>query len=106
MAGRITGIVHDVMPAASASVAYRRYKVGMWDKDYKAGLVVGDNGQDATAVFARSPGTLELLPSGQYNNHWLRAKNPSGTDMLPSVADPYKGIYGIEDKWQDLIKEE
>lgn len=106
MAGRIAGIVHGVMPATGAPVAYRRCKVGMWDEDYKAGLVIGNNGQDVTAVFAQSPGALELLPSGQYNNHWLRVKDPSGTDMLPPIADPYEGIYGIKDKWWGLIKEE
>jgi pimeloyl-ACP methyl ester carboxylesterase len=106
MADKIAGIVHGVMPATGAPVAYRRCKVGMLDEDWKAGMVIGNNGQDVTAVFAQSPGALELLPSGQYSNHWLRVKDPSGNDMLPPIADPYAGIYGVKDKWWGLIKEE
>jgi pimeloyl-ACP methyl ester carboxylesterase len=55
MTARIAGIVHGVMPAVGAAVAYRRCKVGMRDEDFGAGLVIGSNGREVTAVFAPAP---------------------------------------------------
>ena len=107
MAEKILGIVHGVMPATGAAVAYRRCKVGMRDEDFKAGLVIGSNGQEVTAVFAQSPGALQLLPSEGYGSHWLEVTDPSRKTLtsLP-VADPYKEIYLEREKWWGLIREE
>ncbi|MCF5370470.1 esterase/lipase family protein, partial [Pseudomonas sp. PA-4-8C] len=52
MADKIAGVVHGVMPAIGAPVAYRRCKVGMRDEDPIAGAVIGPTGQEVTAVFA------------------------------------------------------
>lgn len=52
MADKIAGVVHGVMPATGAPVAYRRCKVGMKDEDPIAGAVIGPTGQEVTAVFA------------------------------------------------------
>eukprot|EP01032_Pedospumella_encystans_P026865 gene26865-30371_t len=60
MAGKIAGIVHGVMPAVGAAVAYRRCKVGMREESFTAGLVIGSNGREVTAVFAQAPGALQL----------------------------------------------
>ncbi|WP_316153223.1 hypothetical protein [Cupriavidus sp. BIC8F] len=106
MAEKIVGIMHGVMPATGAPVAYRRCKVGMRDEDYGASLVIGQTGQEVTAVFAQAPGALELLPTQQYNSSWLLVKDPSGIDLLPPQPDPYEGIYAVKDRWWALIKEE
>lgn len=107
MAEKIVGIVHGVMPATGAAVAYRRCKVGMRDEDFAAGLVIGSDGKEVTAVFAQSPGALQLLPSEGYGPNWLEVTDPSGKILssLP-IADPYKEIYLERSKWWGLIREE
>ena len=107
MAEKIVGIVHGVMPATGAAVAYRRCKVGMRDEDFKAGLVIGSDGKEVTAVFAQSPGALQLLPSESYGPGWLEISDPSGKILtsLP-VADPYKEIYLEREKWWGLVCED
>jgi hypothetical protein len=107
MAEKILGIVHGVMPATGAAVAYRRCKVGMRDEDFAAGLVIGSDGQEVTAVFAQSPGALQLLPSEGYGSNWLEVSDSSGKTLtsLP-ISDPYKEIYLEREKWWGLIREE
>lgn len=107
MEKRIVGIVHGVMPATGAAVAYRRCKVGMRDEDFAAGLVIGSDGKEVTAVFAQSPGALQLLPSEGYGPNWLEVSDPSEKILasLP-VTDPYKEIYLERNKWWGLIREE
>jgi pimeloyl-ACP methyl ester carboxylesterase len=107
MAQKIVGILHGVMPATGAAVAYRRCKVGMKDEDFKAGLVIGSSGKEVTAVFAQSPGALQLLPSTDYGSNWLQILNPSGRAMLSlPQSDPYEEIYLQKGKWWALIREE
>lgn len=107
MTQKIVGIVHGVMPAIGAAVAYRRCKVGMGDESFGAGLVIGSNGQEVTAVFAQSPGALQLLPSKDYGTNWLQI---SDTDdkVISSFpkSDPYSEIYLQQDRWWALINEE
>ncbi len=114
MSSRIAGIVHGVMPAVGAAVAYRRCKLGMREEDFGAGLVIGSNGQEVTAVFAQAPGALQLLPSQRYGAHWLRVQAQGGQQELslpkpgsdPEICDPYAEIYAVRDKWWGLIKDE
>jgi pimeloyl-ACP methyl ester carboxylesterase len=114
MADRIAGILHGVMPAVGAAVAYRRCKLGMREEDFGAGLVIGSNGQEVTAVFAQAPGALQLLPSQLYNARWLRiqARNGQAELVLPAAGqqagtcDPYTEIYAVRDKWWGLVKEQ
>jgi hypothetical protein len=104
---KIVGIVHGVMPATGAAVAYRRCKVGMRDEDFVAGLVIGSSGKEITAVFAQSPGALQLLPSEDYGPHWLEVRTPTGQSLLSlPIADPYEEIYLKKGKWWGLIREE
>jgi hypothetical protein len=104
---KIVGIVHGVMPATGAAVAYRRCKVGMKDENPGAGLVIGSDGKEVTAVFAQSPGALQLLPSKDYGANWLRIADPSGKIVLSlPQADPYSEIYLQRDQWWSLIREE
>jgi pimeloyl-ACP methyl ester carboxylesterase len=111
MADRIAGVVHGVMPAAGAAVAYRRCKVGMRDESAAAGLVIGSTGQEVTAVFAQAPGALQLLPSQRYAANWLRVIGPDGNtaESLPAAAeggnDPYSSIYRRRDRWWGLVNE-
>lgn len=104
---KIAGVVHGVMPAVGAAVAYRRCKVGMRDEDFKAGLVIGSDGQEVTAVFAQAAGALQLLPSEEYGPHWLKLDDENG-QMITSLPakDPYEEIYLCKDKWWGLVSEE
>ncbi len=106
MAAKIAGIVHGVMPAVGAAVAYRRCKVGMGDEDAAAGLVIGSNGQEVTAVFAQAPGALQLLPSKGYAAQWLRVAQDSQPELTRPAADPYEEIYRRKDVWWGLVREE
>lgn len=104
MAKKIAGVVHGVMPATGAAVAYRRCKVGMKDEDFAAGLVIGSNGPEVTAVFAQAPGALQLLPSEEYGQKWLEVADPSGKIIVSLPKnDPYEEIYLQKDKWWGLI---
>ena len=108
---RIAGVVHGVMPATGAAVAYRRCKIGMRDEDFGAGLVIGSTGQEVTAVFAQAPGALELLPSQTYPSDWLRVQGPDGriAEAWPASGasgnDPYESIYKRRDRWWGLVNE-
>ena len=107
MENAIAGIVHGVMPAVGAAVAYRRCKVGMRDENFKAGLVIGSNGREVTAVFAQAPGALQLLPSHQYQPGWLKFKDAQGGELEPApMVDPYSEVYLRRDKWWGLVREE
>jgi pimeloyl-ACP methyl ester carboxylesterase len=110
MSERIAGIIHGVMPAVGAAVAYRRCKVGMRDEDRKAAFVIGQTGRDVTAVFAQAPGALQLLPSHQYSPHWLSVVHPdstvAGTWPTADHNDPYESIYLRRDRWWGLVDEQ
>jgi PGAP1-like protein len=104
----IAGMVHGVMPSVGAAVVYRRCKIGMKDEDPRAGVVIGNTGQEVTAVFAQAPGALQLLPTAQYRGGWLTIDGPSGRSLgaEPSTGDPYRDIYLREDRWWGLIRKE
>src|SRR5690606_14017454 len=95
MENRIAGIVHGVMPAVGAAVAYRRCKVGMRDESYLAGLVIGSNGREVTAVFSQAPGALQLLPPSEYRPGWLRIQGADGAtpDEVRPIGEPWEDIY-------------
>jgi pimeloyl-ACP methyl ester carboxylesterase len=106
MADKIAGVVHGVMPAVGAAVAYRRCKVGMADESAVAGMVIGSSGKEVTAVFAQAPGALQLLPSHQYQPGWLRIMQGSQAVETWPKGNPYDDIYRCRDKWWGLITEE
>jgi len=107
MSQKIIGIVHGVMPATGAAVAYRRCKVGMRDEDYAAGLVIGSDGREVTAVFSQAPGALQLLPSESYGANWLQIQDPKGKVLLSlPQADPYEEIYLKKEQWWGLVDED
>lgn len=108
MSAKIAGVVHGVMPATGAPVAYRRCKVGMSDEDPIAGAVIGPTGQEVTAVFAQAPGALQLLPTQDYAPGWLRLIDNHGVSAMPRqpVKDPYEEIYLRRVRWWGLLREE
>lgn len=107
MGDRIAGVVHGVMPATGAAVAYRRCKIGMRDESFIAGLVIGSTGREVTAVFSQAPGALQLLPTAEYQRGWLSIKDPDGReiDSWP-ITDPYGEIYLRRDRWWGLVRPE
>ncbi len=106
----IAGIVHGVMPATGAAVAYRRCKVGMRDEGfgvegYVGAKVIGRTGREVTSVFAQAPGALQLLPSKDYGAGWLGVIQGPSTQQKWPTADPYEEIYKVRDKWWGLVNE-
>jgi hypothetical protein len=69
--------------------------------------VLGNYGDEVTAVLANAPGGLELLPSEAYGNGWLRVRhNGHDLEAWPKQGDPYKEIYKVREKWYALFRED
>ncbi len=79
---KILGVVHGVMPALGAPLAYRRLACGTEGDNptndaydnFKAGKfadIAGSRPDDTTPVMAVSPGALELLPNQLHPRPWL-----------------------------------
>ncbi|MCD2516557.1 GPI inositol-deacylase [Massilia sp. G4R7] len=82
---KIAGIIHGVMPALGAPVAYRRLASGMEPfslnstplkkyADSKLATILGNSADKTTPVLAVSPGALELLPNHLYPHPWLHVR--------------------------------
>lgn len=104
----VLGIVHGVMPAMGAPAAYKRIRCGFDDSWHSiAPKVLGNYGDEVTAVLANSPGGLEMLPSQAYGNDWLQVVHEGKTiKSLPQHGDPYEEIYKLRGKWYGLLREE
>jgi hypothetical protein len=100
MPDRIAGIIHGVMPALGAPVAYRRIACGTeggsYGNDFSEGKkadkfaeIAGETADKTTAVMATAPGVLELLPNHLYPQPWL---------IVKTVAKVNK-----EEKYRDLL---
>lgn len=97
---QIAGIIHGVMPAFGAPVAYRRIACGTEGARFERGFsnnvaddgfarIAGDTAETTTPVMSVAPGLLELLPNQLYPEGWL---------LIRTVrAD------GKEDRCRDLI---
>lgn len=94
----VLGIVHGVMPATGAATAYKRVKSGT---EGTAGIVLGANAAEMTAVFAQAPGALQLLPSKDYGMGWLKVLDDRQIHALPKT-DPYEEIYLNRANWWGL----
>lgn len=105
---KVLGIVHGVMPAMGAAAAYKRMRCGFEDSMFDpAPKVLGNFGDEVTAVLGNAQGGLELLPSRAYGNDWLRATHKGATlKSLPKNGDPYEEIYKIRGKWYSLLRPE
>lgn len=105
---RVLGVIHGVMPAIGAGAAYKRMRCGFEDGGLNfAAKIIGNHGDEVTAVLGNSPGGLELLPSQAYGNGWLHVVN-NGKILkhLPEKGDPYEEIYKIRNRWYGLIRED
>lgn len=108
---KVLGVIHGVMPAVGAGAAYKRMRCGVEASWYSvsgnvSADVLGDNGQDVTAVLAAAQGALELLPCRHYGMHWLELRNNKGVIKSWPEKCPYEEIYKVSDKWYGLFREE
>jgi pimeloyl-ACP methyl ester carboxylesterase len=119
--GQILGVIHGVMPALGAPVAYRRIACGTetWSPsngildDSKAAatsVILGSRPELTMPVMATSPGPLQLLPNHLYPGPWLhmcminRVNNKeSGRDVVNLPADNPYALYRDMDSWYRLI---
>jgi pimeloyl-ACP methyl ester carboxylesterase len=116
---KIAGIVHGVMPALGAPLAYRRIACGTETTnpangavdDYAAtkfAAIAGRTTNDTTPVMAASPGALELLPNNRYPRPWLlvRVIRSSGSQEtaydyvhLPGAGKDVYDLYRDTSSW-------
>lgn len=105
---KVLGIVHGEMPANGAAAAYHHCRNGYGGI---SGWVLGSNAAQVTAVFANSPGAMELLPNQYYNDQgdpakrkWLKVRQ--GWQLEPVLqwpeTNPYDDIYREKDAWWRL----
>lgn len=106
------GVVHGVMPAIGAAAVYRRMKAGTEDTtawyNFAGSItasVLGNDAGEVTAVMSSSPGPLQLLPTPEYGNGWLRVRDGAVEHSLPKAGDPYQEIYTVRDKWWGLAED-
>ena len=102
---KILGIVHGVMPAIGAAAVYRRFKSGT-EGDYIPSEVLGNDAAEMTAVLSSAPGPLQLLPTPEYGNGWLKIRDGSKEISLPVNGDPYTEIYAVRGKWWSMCDEQ
>lgn len=100
-ADKVLGIVHGENPANGAAAAYHHCRSGYGGV---SGLVLGRNAAQVTAVFANSPGAMELLPNQQYPAGWLKATVGASSKPLIQLpeSDPYIEIYLQKEPWWRL----
>jgi len=76
----VLGIYHSVQPVYGSAAAYKRVRSGV-DGHLPAPAIIGNTGQDVTAVFANAPGPLELLPTPEYGHNWLKVQDRDGKTL-------------------------
>jgi pimeloyl-ACP methyl ester carboxylesterase len=82
----VLGIYHSVQPVYGSAAAYKRVRSGV-DGHLPAPAIIGNTGQDVTAVFANAPGPLELLPTPEYGHNWLKVQDLNGKVLAQWPAD-------------------
>jgi len=124
---RIAGVIHGVMPALGAPLAYRRLACGTECENpgndgidnYKTGKfadIAGKRPEDTTPVLSVSPGALELLPNQLHPKPWLhvsigrdsapghRQDMPNDCLHLPNESQPNPyDLYRDMSSWYRLI---
>jgi pimeloyl-ACP methyl ester carboxylesterase len=115
---QILGVVHGVMPALGAPLAYRRIVSGTEQSAPGAGwiarqkmhgfaTIAGDTPEKTTPSMATACGPLELLPNHLYPSPWLFAsvRKPDGT-IVDVAALQHGNVYDMYrdyDAWFRLI---
>jgi hypothetical protein len=95
---QIAGVVHGVMPALGAPVAYRRIACGTEGGRFERGMVssIADDGfariagataEETTPVMAVAPGVMELLPNQSYPPGWLVVRVKSSVNSEVTYRD-------------------
>lgn len=102
---KIFGIVHGVMPALGAPAVYRRFKAGT-EGDALTAMVLGEDAAEMTAVLSSAPGPLQLLPTPEYGNGWLKIKDGGKEYQFPQNGDPYSEIYTVRGKWWSMCEDQ
>lgn len=105
MSDKILGVVHGVMPAIGAAAVYRRFKAGT-EGDLIPAAVLGRNGGEMTAVLSSAPGPMQLLPTSEYGNGWLKVKDGDTVTSFPKKGDPYSEIYTARGKWWSMCDDQ
>lgn len=109
-AAKVLGVVHGAMPATGAPAAYRRMRCGFEEQlwgIHPAPKILGNTGDEVTAVMGNSAGSLQLLPNRSYGNGWLRVRQGGVLfEQLPRSGDPYEEIYKLKNTWYGLLREE
>ncbi|NMM25687.1 MAG: hypothetical protein HHJ12_00020 [Glaciimonas sp.] len=110
---KIFGVVHGVMPAIGAAAVYRRMKSGTedptaWYNPIGAvtAAALGNDAAEMTAVLSAAPGPLQLLPTPEYGNNWLKIKDGKAEYALPKGGDPYNEIYTVRGQWWSLCEDQ
>ncbi len=104
---KIAGVIHGVMPALGAPVAYRRLASGTETvalgssplENFAASRIakiLGTSAEKTTPVLATSPGALELLPNHLYPHPWLHVrviKPGTGSERATHAANNVSARY-------------
>lgn len=112
---KIAGVIHGVMPALGAPVAYRRIASGTEPSspnasplkkfaDSKVAMILGNSADKTTPVLATSPGALQLLPNHLYPHPWLHVRVirfVGGTQGANQAGT--NGAYGLQTKTYDAL---
>lgn len=120
-AADIAGIVHAVMPALGAPVAYRRIACGTEGGTFTNGVtdnlragkfaeIAGQTSAQTTPIMAFAPGVLQLLPNHLYPTPWVLIKTVRRGNGREDVRDmvslpegnPYD-LYRDMDSWYRMI---
>lgn len=108
---RIAGIIHGVMPALGAPVAYRRMACGTETSALTDGIlesfgasriaaILGAGPEETTPVLAVSPGALEMLPNHLYPGPWLHARV---LQAYGPALEPGREIEGAAVRFRDQV---
>lgn len=117
----IAAIIHGVMPALGAPVAYRRLACGTEGARYWSGVgdninasafsvIAGDTTEQTMPVMAVAPGVLELLPNQFYPGPWLNfsvvtsaGQEEKRTDLLGLPHNNPYDLYRDVESWYRVI---
>ncbi|TFW32793.1 esterase/lipase family protein [Massilia horti] len=117
----IAAIIHGVMPALGAPVAYRRMACGTEGARYWSGMgdniaasafavIAGDTTEKTMPVMAVAPGVLELLPNQFYPGPWLNlsvvtsaGQEEKRTDLLGLPQNNPYDLYRDLESWYRVI---
>jgi pimeloyl-ACP methyl ester carboxylesterase len=109
----IFGVVHGVMPAIGAAAVYRRMKSGTEDPTgflnvagAATAAALGNDAAEMTAVLSAAPGPLQLLPTPEYGNNWLKIRDGKTEYSLPKGSDPYSEIYTVRGQWWSMCEDQ